>query len=95
MPTYEYECNECGCRMELIQRVTDPPPKKCDQCGGGMRKLLFPVSVIYKGSGFYTTDYARKGTGSGDDGDGGKRDAKLDKKEAGKESKPSKADAKT
>jgi predicted nucleic acid-binding Zn ribbon protein len=44
-----------------------------------MRKLMFPVGVIYKGSGFYTTDYARKGSTSGDDGNG-KKDSKLDGK---------------
>jgi putative FmdB family regulatory protein len=81
MPTYEYECTDCGERVELIQRVTDPPLKKCRKCSGRMRKLLFPVGVIYKGSGFYTTDYARKGSSFGDDGNG-KRDTKLDKKES-------------
>lgn len=79
MPTYEYECCRCGERTELQQRVSDPPPKKCDKCGGKMRKLMFPVGVIYKGSGFYTTDYARKGSTSGDDGNG-KKDSKLDGK---------------
>jgi len=90
MPTYEYECCRCGERTELLQRVSDPPLKKCGKCGGKVRKLLFPVGVIYKGSGFYTTDYARKGSTSGDDGNG-KREKKLDKKE----SEPPKADAKT
>jgi putative FmdB family regulatory protein len=80
MPTYEYECTDCGSRVELIQRVTDPPLKKCRKCNGRMRKLLFPVGVIYKGSGFYTTDYTRKSSSIGDDGNG-KRDTKLDTKE--------------
>ncbi|UCH35295.1 MAG: hypothetical protein JSV65_02780 [Armatimonadota bacterium] len=88
MPTYEYECNDCKSRVELIQRVSDPPLKECRKCGGPMRKLLFPVGVIYKGSGFYTTDYARKGLSSGDNG--GKPDKKSDKKEA----EPSKAETK-
>ena len=87
MPTYEYECDQCGSRVELIQRVSDPPLKKCGKCSGRMRKLLFPVGVIYKGSGFYTTDYARKGSSLNDDGDG-KRASKPDKKEH----TPSKAD---
>jgi len=90
MPTYEYECTSCGARVELIQRVADPPLKKCGECGGSMRKLLFAVGVIYKGSGFYTTDYARKGSGPGDDGDG-KRAKQSDKKEP----EPSKVDAKS
>jgi len=87
MPTYEYECTKCGTRVELLQRVGDPPLKQCTKCKGRMRKLLFPVGVIYKGSGFYTTDYARKGVASGDDGDG-------KKKSAGKVPAPSKAEAK-
>ncbi len=85
MPTYEYECCRCGERIELLQRVTDPPLRRCGKCGGRVRKLIFPVGVIYKGSGFYTTDYARKGARTGDDGDG--------KKEP-KPEKPSKAEAK-
>ena len=89
MPTYEYECTDCGARVELVQRVSDPPLKKCRKCSGRMRKLMFPVGVIYKGSGFYTTDYARKGRDSGDDGDG-KREKKPEKKEP----EPSAADAK-
>jgi len=93
MPTYEYECTECGKRVELMQRVTDPPLKKCDKCKGRMRKLLFPVGVIYKGSGFYTTDYARKGSSFSDDGNG-KRDTKLDTKPTVKESDSAKADSK-
>jgi putative FmdB family regulatory protein len=89
MPTYEYECTNCGSRVELMQRVGDPPLRRCGKCSGRMRKLLFPVGVIYKGSGFYTTDYARKSSSLDDDGDG-KRDKKPDKKEP----EPSKADAK-
>jgi putative FmdB family regulatory protein len=74
MPTYEYECTKCGARVELLQRVGDPPLRKCTKCHGRVRKLLFPVGVIYKGSGFYTTDYARKGAPGGDgDGDGKKK----------------------
>ncbi|HUT75138.1 MAG TPA: FmdB family zinc ribbon protein [Armatimonadota bacterium] len=80
MPTYEYECNRCGERTELQQRVSDPPLKKCGKCGGQVRKLVFPVGVIYKGSGFYTTDYARKGASRDDDGNG-KKDTKLDSKD--------------
>jgi len=91
MPTYEYECTNCGSRVELMQRVGDPPLKRCGKCSGRMRKVLFPVGVIYKGSGFYTTDYARKGSSFDDDG---KREKKSDKKEPEPSSEPSKADAK-
>jgi len=60
MPIYEYECTLCRQRVELMQRFSDPPPGKCE-CGGAMRKLLSPPGIIFKGSGFYTTDYARQG----------------------------------
>jgi putative FmdB family regulatory protein len=94
MPTYEYECCDCQSRVELLQRVNDPPLKKCEKCGGRMRKLLFPVGIIFKGSGFYTTDYARKGAPFADgDGGNGKHGSKSDEKKE-KDKEPAKTDAK-
>jgi putative FmdB family regulatory protein len=77
LPTYEYKCGECGHRFEVFQRMTDDPVSECEDCGGGVQRVLFPVAVHFKGSGFYTTDYARKktlcakttGGGSSDGGD--------------------------
>lgn len=61
MPTYEYECSECGHRFEKFQSMTDKPLKKCPECGKKVKRLISSGSgVIFKGSGFYATDY-RKG----------------------------------
>ena len=68
MPTYEYRCESCGNQMEIFARMSDPAPAACDTCGGGeLTKLLFPVAVHYKGSGFYSTDYGgKRSTGPGE-----------------------------
>jgi putative FmdB family regulatory protein len=61
MPLYEYECDSCGRRFELIQKFSDPPSEACPSCGGAVRKLLSLAAFQFKGSGWYVTDYARKG----------------------------------
>ena len=59
MPIYEYRCPN-GHTFEVFQRMSDPPVSVCETCGAGpVEKLLFPVAVHFKGSGFYTTDYGR------------------------------------
>lgn len=58
MPTYEYECLKCGHEFELFQNISDEPRKRCPQCRGKVqRKLGIGAGVIFKGSGFYSTDY--------------------------------------
>jgi len=58
MPTYEYECTECGHRFEKFQKMTDKPLSKCPQCKGKVRRLIgLGGGVIFKGPGFYTTEY--------------------------------------
>lgn len=58
MPTYEYECLKCGHRFDLFQRMTDPPRKRCPRCRGKVRRLVGSgAGMIFKGSGFYVTDY--------------------------------------
>lgn len=58
MPTYEYECDKCGATFERFQRMTEDPVKKCPECGGPVRRLIGAgAGVIFKGSGFYATDY--------------------------------------
>lgn len=58
MPTYEYECTKCGHRFELFQKITDPPRKRCPKCRGAVRRLIGRgAGMIFKGSGFYSTDY--------------------------------------
>ena len=61
MPTYEYECLTCGYKFEKFQSMTDKPLKKCPKCKGRVRRLFgIGSGIIFKGSGFYATDY-RKG----------------------------------
>ena len=60
MPIYEYRCPN-GHTFELFQRMSDPPSETCVTCGAGpVAKILFPVAVHFKGSGFYSTDYGKK-----------------------------------
>ena len=60
MPLYEYQCKKCQHRFERIQKFSDPPIKKCPECGGPVEQLLSPPAVQFKGSGWYVTDYAKK-----------------------------------
>jgi len=61
MPTYDYKCKECGITFELFQKMTDEPIKKCIECGGEVKRLIGAgLTPIFKGSGFYETDYKKK-----------------------------------
>jgi putative FmdB family regulatory protein len=60
MPLYEYECNTCGHRFEVIQKFSDSPITECPKCQGVVRKLFSSPAIQFKGSGFYITDYAKK-----------------------------------
>ena len=60
MPLYEYQCQSCAHRFELIQKFSDPPVETCPACGGSVRKLLSSPAIQFKGSGWYITDYAQK-----------------------------------
>src|SRR5262245_26234809 len=62
MPLYEYQCLECDHQFEVIQKFSDPPVEKCPKCGGPVRKLMSSPAIQFKGSGWYITDYARKGS---------------------------------
>lgn len=62
MPTYEYECTRCGHRFERFQSMTDTPVKRCEQCRCKVKRLLGTgAGLIFKGSGFYLTDYRSSG----------------------------------
>ena len=68
MPIYEYQCKKCKHKFEKIhQRFSDARVKKCPECGGPVEQLLSSPAVQFKGTGWYVTDYARKGS-SGDSG---------------------------
>ena len=58
MPTYEYACRNCSHRFETWQKMTDEPLTICPECGGHIRRVLFPAGIVFKGSGFYKTDHA-------------------------------------
>jgi len=63
MPTYEYECDKCAKRFDLFQSMTAKPLAKCPKCGGKATRLLGTGSgIIFKGTGFYHTDYKNKGS---------------------------------
>jgi putative FmdB family regulatory protein len=69
MPLYEYECAACGERFELIRKFSDPPVDVCARCGKGPVTRLFSSPAIqFKGTGFYITDYAKKGEGGKGEG---------------------------
>ena len=58
MPTYEYECQKCGHRFELFQMMSEEPKKRCPECRGKVKRLIGSgAGIIFKGSGFYQTDY--------------------------------------
>ena len=62
VPLHEFQCSKCGHRFERIQKFSDPDPKKCPKCGAGkLKRLLHAPAVQFKGTGWYVTDYARKG----------------------------------
>ncbi len=61
MPTYEYECSSCGHAFEAFQSITAEPIRKCPECGRKVQRLISAGSgIIFRGSGFYTTDYRSK-----------------------------------
>ena len=96
MPTYGYRCSNCGHEFEIQQKMTDQPLKTCPNCEGKLAKILYPVGISFKGSGFYTTDYkdsgkpsdgsssdgAAKAGGGSESGSESKSESKPDKKSA-------------
>ena len=90
MPIYEYACTSCGERTEAKQGFDDPPLEECPICGGRLRKLYSPVGIVFKGSGFYSTD--AKGSKKETKSEDTKKETKKDTK---KETKPAKAESTT
>lgn len=88
MPLYEYKCDNCGEKFEVMQKFSDSPLTIHEGCGGQVERLLSPPALQFKGSGWYVTDYARNGTAKSSDGSESKSeskgDAKSDSKPAGK-----------
>ncbi len=93
MPIYEYRCSN-GHQFEVFQAMSDEPVSACQECGAPVERLFHPVAVHFKGSGFYTTDYARKAAATAS-GDGGS-DSKGSKESTdSKDSKPAKSGEKS
>jgi putative FmdB family regulatory protein len=98
MPLYEYLCKKCGHRFEEIRKFSDKQPKKCPECGGVIEQLISAPTVQFKGSGWYVTDYAKKGSSSAssssssssDSSEGDSSSAELKEAKDSKDSKVSK-----
>jgi len=97
MPLYEYECDACGGRFEVIQKFSETT-EQCRKCGKGpVRRLMSSPAIQFKGSGFYITDYAQKGKSgsdsSGEGGASGKKEETTKKEEAPKSDTAAKSDS--
>jgi len=96
MPTYGYRCRSCGHEFEILQRMSDPPLTTCPKCAGELYKLMYAAGVIFKGSGYYSTDYksaakesdkgsesaASNGSGTSSEGSGDSKPATEPKTES-------------
>lgn len=96
MPIYEYECEKCHHRFEIMQRFSDRPLKKCDKCGAPIYKILSAPALVFKGAGWYVTDYAnperKKAMKAEKGGDGTNGDKKTDSAETKSSTTTSKKD---
>ena len=95
MPLYEYQCEACGERFEAIRKFSDPPLEVCEKCGKGpVQRLVSSPAFQFKGSGWYITDYAKKGSSSSSD-TGTKETASPAKPESGSSDTSSSSTEKT
>lgn len=90
MPIYKYSCEKCRSQVEVIQKVSDPPLKRCEKCRGKLAKAVSRTSFQLKGSGWYATDYPAAKTAPSDKGKAEMSDDKPDKKN---EDRPDKSTA--
>lgn len=96
MPTYDYECDACGHQIELFQRISEDPVKKCPECKKNKLRRLFGTgaAIVFKGSGFYETDYrsdSYKKAAEKDKDSGSAKSEKSDSKSDSKSSSSSEA----
>jgi len=88
LPIYEYRCLKCGHQFEKLQNITDRPVRRCEKCGERVTRVFHPVAIHFKGSGFYSTDYGKKGRSRESS-----RDKTVNKeKKSGKETASTKTD---
>ena len=92
MPLREYQCDACGHRFEVIQKMSDLPLEVCPKCGEVLRKLQAAPAFHLKGSGWYATDYAKKDSSSAKSEDESKGAAKSADKDTGKDKSETKTD---
>jgi putative FmdB family regulatory protein len=92
MPIYEYQCKKCG-EFETVQKITEPPLKRCPTCRGKVTKLISNTSFHLKGTGWYITDYGRKDGKSKDSGSSSSssesKDSKAEKSSSASDTKSS------
>lgn len=93
MPIYEYTCKNCSKEFELIQKISDPPAKKCPTCGKKIEKKLSLSSFQLKGTGWYVTDFAKKEKGKENKSE--KKETKAETKVEAKPDSSSKSESKT
>jgi putative FmdB family regulatory protein len=60
LPTYGYKCRECSKEFEVFRKISDPPVEACPKCAGSVSRVFHPVGIIFKGSGFYSTDNKKR-----------------------------------
>jgi putative FmdB family regulatory protein len=82
MPTYEYLCQTCSHRFETWQKMVDEPLTVCPECGNHIRRVLYPAGVVFKGSGFYKTDYSNSKTLPSTNGETAKTESSTESKPA-------------
>ncbi|MGB0597272.1 MAG: FmdB family zinc ribbon protein [Rubripirellula sp.] len=90
MPTYDYECDDCGHTFELFQNINDSVKRKCPECKKNKLKRLFGsgAAIVFKGSGFYQTDYRSEGYKKAAKADSKKSESSSSKKSESKPKKP-------
>jgi len=95
MPIYEYQCSDCGERIERLQRLDDPPPGACEECGGAMSRMISAPAFQFKGTGWYVTDYAdRKPSDDSKSSSEPSKATAASESESGSGSEKSKSDSK-
>ena len=80
MPTYGYRCTKCGHEFEVFQRMSDRPVEICPNCQGEVTRVLYPAGVVFKGSGYYKTDYRDSGKSSSANGSSPSSESKSEAK---------------
>lgn len=91
MPTYDYVCEGCGAELEIFQSMTESPKRKCPECGANRlkRQIGTGAAILFKGSGFYETDYRSESYKKGADADSKAKSESSDKGTSGTDKKKS------